>query len=39
LYQNYARDIMMLKRGALEDGAIEFTKAPQSVPEQEPLAA
>jgi monooxygenase len=39
LYQNYARDIMMLKRGALQDGAIEFTKAPQSVPEQEPLAA
>jgi cation diffusion facilitator CzcD-associated flavoprotein CzcO len=39
LYQNYARDIMMLKRGALEDGAIEFTKAPKSVPEQEPLAA
>jgi monooxygenase len=39
LYQNYARDIMMLKRGALEDGAIEFTKAPRSVPEQEPLAA
>ena len=29
----------MLRRGALEDGAIEFTKAPQSVPEQEPLAA
>ncbi len=39
LYQNYARDILMLKRGALEDGAIEFTKAPRSVPEQEPLAA
>ena len=39
LYQNYARDIMMLKRGALEDGAIEFTKAPKAVPEQEPLAA
>jgi monooxygenase len=39
LYQNYARDIITLKRGALEDGAIEFTKAPQSVPEQEPLAA
>jgi cation diffusion facilitator CzcD-associated flavoprotein CzcO len=39
LYQNYARDIMMLKRGALEDGAIEFAKAPKPVPEQEPLAA
>jgi monooxygenase len=39
LYQNYARDIIMLKRGALEDGALEFTRAPASVPEQEPLAA
>jgi monooxygenase len=39
LYQNYARDILMLKRGALQDGAIEFTKAPRAVPEQEPLAA
>jgi monooxygenase len=39
LYQNYARDILMLKRGALQDGAIEFTTAPKSVPEQEPLAA
>jgi monooxygenase len=39
LYQNYARDIMMLKRGALEDGAIEFTRTAPSVSEQEPLAA
>jgi monooxygenase len=39
LYQNYARDILMLRRGSLEDGAIEFTRAAPSVPEQEPLAA
>jgi len=39
LYQNYARDILMLRRGALEDGAIEFTRATPAVPEQEPLAA
>jgi cation diffusion facilitator CzcD-associated flavoprotein CzcO len=39
LYQNYARDIIMLRRGALEDGAIEFTRVPAPLPEQEPLAA
>ena len=39
LYQNYARDILMLRRGALEDGAIEFSQGAASVPEQEPLAA
>jgi hypothetical protein len=39
LYQNYARDIMMLRRGELEDGTLEFAKraaAPQS--ERPPLA-
>jgi cation diffusion facilitator CzcD-associated flavoprotein CzcO len=39
LYQNYARDIITLRRGSLQDDAIEFTRAPASVPEQEPLAA
>ncbi|MCW2995734.1 MAG: flavin-binding family monooxygenase [Conexibacter sp.] len=39
LYQNYARDILMLRRGALEDGAIEFTRVAPVVPEREPLAA
>jgi monooxygenase len=39
LYQNYARDILMLKRGALEDGAIEFLRIAPPVPAQEPLAA
>jgi monooxygenase len=39
LYQNYVRDIFMLKRGALEDDAIEFTRIASPVPAQEPLAA
>jgi monooxygenase len=39
LYQNYARDIITLRRGSLQDEAIEFTRAPAPVPEQEPLAA
>jgi cation diffusion facilitator CzcD-associated flavoprotein CzcO len=39
LYQNYARDIIMLRRGSLEDDAIEFTRIASPVPEQEPLAA
>ena len=26
LYQNYARDIMMLRRGSLEDEGIEFSR-------------
>jgi monooxygenase len=28
LHQNYARDILMLRRGPLEDDAIEFSRAP-----------
>jgi monooxygenase len=39
LYQNYARDIMMLKRGALEDGAIEFSRSAPSPAQAEPVAA
>ena len=40
LYQNYARDIIMLRRGSLEDEAIEFTRrgTPQAAA-PEPLAA
>jgi hypothetical protein len=36
LHQNYARDILMLRRGAVEDGAMEFSNngAPVIVPEQ-----
>jgi monooxygenase len=28
VYQNYARDIVMLRRGQLEDGALEFSRQP-----------
>jgi cation diffusion facilitator CzcD-associated flavoprotein CzcO len=27
LYQNYVRDIILMKRGAIEDGALEFSRA------------
>jgi monooxygenase len=39
LYQNYARDIMMLRRGALEDDAIEFSSPARSSAATEPVAA
>jgi len=39
LYQNYARDIMMLKRGPVEDEGIAFERAPARTPDTEPLAA
>jgi cation diffusion facilitator CzcD-associated flavoprotein CzcO len=40
LYQNYIRDIIMLRRGGLEDDAIEFTRIAPPVPTQEePIAA
>jgi hypothetical protein len=29
LYQNYARDIVSLRLGSLEDGAMEFSGAPE----------
>ena len=33
LHQNYARDILVLRRGALEDGSLEFARtAPRSSP-------
>ena len=33
LHQNYARDILVLRRGALEDGSLEFVRtAPRSSP-------
>lgn len=38
LHQNYARDILMLRRGALEDGAMEFSSAGSPV-DAELLAA
>jgi monooxygenase len=39
LYQNYARDIIMLRRGSLEDEGIEFSRATPQAVEPEPLAA
>jgi monooxygenase len=39
LYQNYARDIMMLRRGPLEDEGIEFTGATNASAAAEPVAA
>jgi cation diffusion facilitator CzcD-associated flavoprotein CzcO len=37
LYQNYARDIVSLRYGALDDGAMEFSR--KSVPARSPEAA
>ncbi|MCW3064772.1 MAG: flavin-binding family monooxygenase [Solirubrobacterales bacterium] len=39
LYQNYARDILTLKFGAVEDGVMEFTGSAAAVEAQEPVAA
>jgi monooxygenase len=39
LYQNYARDIRLLRYGSLEDEAIEFSAAAAAVEPVEPLAA
>jgi cation diffusion facilitator CzcD-associated flavoprotein CzcO len=38
MYQNYPRDILLIRRGALEDEGIEFTRAP-TADKREPLAA
>ncbi len=39
LYQNYARDIVDIRHGELEDGAMEFVPAGAPVPDRQPLAA
>jgi monooxygenase len=39
LYQNYARDIMMLKRGPVEDDGIEFSRPAPTTAPAEKLAA
>jgi monooxygenase len=39
LYQNYARDILMLRYGSLEDDAIEFSRAGSVRPKAESVAA
>jgi cation diffusion facilitator CzcD-associated flavoprotein CzcO len=38
LHQNYARDVMMLRRGALEDEGVEFSGAAAAAPSEEPGA-
>ena len=39
LHQNYARDILMLRRGALDDGAMEYSNAGSPIAVAERLAA
>jgi cation diffusion facilitator CzcD-associated flavoprotein CzcO len=39
LYQNYPRDILLLKRGPLEDEGIEFSAGRSAASRREPLAA
>jgi cation diffusion facilitator CzcD-associated flavoprotein CzcO len=41
LYQNYPRDILSLRYGTLEDGALEFSRgaSPVSAPEKQSIAA
>ena len=38
LYQNYALDILSLKRGAIEDGVLQFSRAGSPVALAEPVA-
>ena len=39
LYQNYARDVLMMRRGPLEDEGIEFSNPRAPAEPAEPLAA
>jgi len=39
LYQNYARDILMLRHGEIDDGVLEFSNPEPAVKPAEPLAA
>ena len=39
LYQNYALDILSMRRGSLEDEAMRFARASSPLPEPERLAA
>jgi cation diffusion facilitator CzcD-associated flavoprotein CzcO len=38
LYQNYPLDIVSLRRGELEDGALRFSHAPAKIADAEPVA-
>jgi monooxygenase len=39
LYQNYPRDVLMLRRGAVEDGALEFARSGSAAVEAPALVA
>jgi hypothetical protein len=39
LYQNYPRDVVSLRFGALDDGALEFARRPAPLRAAEPVAA
>jgi monooxygenase len=39
MYQNYPRDILMIRRGDLEDEGVEFSRARRAADVPEPLAA
>jgi len=39
LYQNYALDILTLRYGAIEDGAMRFSRTPSPVEAADPVAA
>ena len=39
LYQNYMRDVLMMRRGPLEDEGIEFSNPSEPAKPAEPLAA
>jgi hypothetical protein len=39
MYQNYPRDIRMMRRGPLEDDAIDFSRAGSAAPSAEPVVA
>jgi cation diffusion facilitator CzcD-associated flavoprotein CzcO len=39
LHQNYPRDVLLMRHGAIEDEALEFSSAPSAVPAPERVAA
>jgi len=39
LHQNYPRDVLLMRHGAIEDEALEFSRAPSAVPAPERVAA
>ena len=39
LHQNYPRDVLLMRHGAIEDEALEFSRASSAVPAPERVAA